>query len=120
MTLTDKYDCDNEKVAIGKGTLAGKGVYAKRDIAEGETVIQYRLTPLSEEEYSNLPESERMFTHRHGETTYLYSEPERYVNHSNDPNTFQDLVMQQDIALRPIAKGEMITTDSTKDDVSEV
>lgn len=102
---------------IGKGNLAGKGVYVNRDFKKGEVVIQYRLKPLTEEEYEQLPESEKMFTHSHRGQTYLYSEPERYVNHSDHPNTYQDLVKQCDIALRDIEKGEMITTDATKDDI---
>ena len=59
-----------------------------------------------------------MFTHIHYGQVYLYSEPERYVNHSETPNTYQDLKKQQDIALREIKKGEMITTNANKDDVS--
>ena len=106
-----------DNVTIGEGDLAGKGVYAARDIAEGETVIQYSLTPLSEREFEDLPESEQMFTHSHGGVIFLYSEPERYVNHSDTPNTYQDLETQRDVALRPIRKGEMITTDSSKDDI---
>ena len=64
-----------DNVTIGEGDLAGKGVYAARDIAEGETVIQYSLTPLSEREFEDLPESEQMFTHSHGGVIFLYSEP---------------------------------------------
>ena len=103
-------------VIIGKGNLAGKGVYANRDFAKGEVVIAYKLTALTEQEFDNLPENEKQFTHVHGGTTYLYSEPERYVNHSDTPNTYQNLDAKCDIALREIKKGEMITTDSTKDD----
>ena len=58
-----------------------------------------------------------MFVHEHWNQLYLYGEPERYVNHSNNPNIYQDLKKQQDIALRDIKKGEMITGDATKDDV---
>lgn len=104
-------------VTIGKGELAGKGVYANRDFAKGEAVIQYHLKPLTQEEFEDLLESEKMFTHFHWGQIQLYSEPERYVNHSENPNTYQDLVKQQDIALRDIKKGEMITSDATKDDV---
>ena len=106
-----------EDVFIGKGNLAGKGVYANRDFKEGEVVIQYHLKPLTEEEYEQLPESEKMFTHTHWDQIMLYGEPERYVNHSDDPNTYQDLKKQQDIALKDIKKGEMITGDATKDDI---
>jgi len=106
-----------ENVIIGKGNLTGKGVYAARDFKKGEVVIQYHLTALTEAEYEALPESEKMFTHNHWGTIYLYSEPERYVNHSPNPNTYQDLIKQQDIALRDIKKGEAITGDATKDDI---
>lgn len=103
-------------IIIGKGNLAGKGVYANRDFREGEVVIQYHLKPLTEEEYKQLPESEKCFTHSHWGQIMLYGEPERYVNHSDNPNTYQDLNKQLDIALRDIKKGEMITGDATKDD----
>jgi SET domain-containing protein len=114
---------DNEKlkmndVVVEKGELAGKGVYANRDFGKDEVVIKYNLQPLTEEEYKNLPESEKMFTHIHWGQIYLYSEPERYVNHSDSPNTYQDLDKQQEVALRDIKKGEMITTNANKDDVS--
>ncbi len=104
-------------VIIGKGNLAGKGVYANKDFKKGEVVIQYHLRPLSKEEYKKLPKSEKMFTHTHWGQINLYSEPERYVNHSFSGNVYQDLVKQCDIALRDIKKGEPITGDATKDDV---
>lgn len=105
-------------VIIGEGNLAGKGVYVNRDFQKDEVVIQYHLKPLTEEEYEKLPESEKKFTHTHHGTIYLYSEPERYVNHSDNPNTYQDLERQCDVALWDIKKGEAITTDAAKDDIS--
>ena len=104
-------------VVIGKGKLLGKGVYANRDFKKDEVVIKYHLKPLTEEEYKNLPESKKMFTHSYRGQIFLYQEPERYVNHSSEPNTYQDHIQKADIALRDIKKGEMITTDATKDDV---
>lgn len=103
---------------IGKGNLVGKGVYANRDFKKGEVTIKYNLKPLTQEEYKNLPKSEKMFTHKYWGVIHLYSEPERYVNHSKTPNTYQELNDTCDIALRDIKKGEMITTDATKDDIS--
>ncbi len=105
-------------VVIGKGNLAGKGVYANRNFKKGEVVIKYNLKPLTKEEYKNLPKSEKMFTHTHWGQINLYSEPERYVNHSFNGNVYPDLVKQCDIALRDIEKGEVITGDATKDDFS--
>ena len=103
---------------IGKGKLAGKGVYANRDFKEGEIVTKYSLKPLTKEDYKKLPKSEKKFAHIHWGQTYLYLEPDRYVNHSDNPNTYQDLINKCDIARRDIKKGEMITTDATKDDIS--
>ena len=47
---------------------------------------------------------------------FLYPIPERYVNHSDNPNTIQNFEKGYDIALRDIKSGEEITTDSTKED----
>lgn len=104
-------------VEIGNGNLQGHGVYAGRDFKKGEVVIKYNLQPLSAEEFAKLPENEKEFTHTHWGQVHLYSKPERYVNHSDNPNTYQDLNKQCDIALRDISRGEMITTDDTKDDI---
>jgi len=106
-----------ENVIIRKGNLAGKGVYAAKNFSKGEVVIEYHLQPLSDQEYSVLSESEKDFVHTHRNQKYLYGEPERYVNHSENPNTYQDLNKKCDVALRDIQKGEMITTDATKDDI---
>ena len=107
-----------QNVIIRKGNLAGKGVCAGRKFKKGEVIIRYHLKSLSEKEYKSLPKSEKMFIHNHYGKIYLYSEPERYVNHSKKPNTIQDLKKKQDIALRDIKKGEIITTDAKRDDIS--
>lgn len=104
-------------VVIGEGNLAGKGVYAARDFKKDEVVVPYHLKPLIQEEFDALPESENEFTHAQHGIIHLYSEPERYVNHADNPNTYQDFGRQADVALRDIKKGEAITTDATKDDV---
>ncbi len=106
-----------QDVLIGPGNLAGKGIYAARDFRKGEKVIQYNLQPLTPQEYRGLSEEEQLFTHTQHGQIYLYGEPERYVNHADTPNTYQDLEQQCDIALRDIKAGEAITTDATKDDI---
>ena len=105
-------------MTIGKGNLGGKGVYANRNFKKGDVVIRYNLTPLTEGEFENLPEDEKEYTHTHWGTIYHYGEPERHVNHADNPNTCQDLENSCDVALRDISEGEMITTDATKDDVA--
>ncbi len=105
-------------VIIGKGNLEGKGVYAGTGFKQGEVVIRYNLRTLTDEEFKDLPENEKMFVHIHKGVKQLYAEPERYVNHSPQPNTRQDLENERDIALRDIKKGEAITTNATKDDIN--
>lgn len=107
-------------VFIGKGKLAGKGVYAARDFKEGEIVKFYNLKPLTQSEYDALPKSEKMFTHSFWNQIYLFPQPSRYTNHSANPNTRADLKKMCDYAIRPIKKGEMITTNATEEVRSEV
>ena len=95
-----------------------KGVFANRKFKRGEIVIKYNLKPLTKEEFDTLPKEEKNFTHKHWGVIYLYQSPERYVNHTSNPNTIQDLQKKCDIAKRDIEKGEEITTDATKDEVS--
>ncbi|MEK6963160.1 MAG: SET domain-containing protein [Nanoarchaeota archaeon] len=103
-------------VTVKKGNLFGKGVFANRDFKKGEVVIKYKLKSLTEQEYEDLPAMEKNFTHVHWGIIHLYSSPERYVNHSSNPNTHPNFKDQCDVAIRDIKKGEQITTDATKDD----
>ena len=107
-------------VEIGKGSLGGRGIYATRRFAEGEVVVSYELRRLSREEYLALPESERLFVHSYWGDRWLYPEPARYVNHADDPNTFQDFDRRCDIASQPIEAGELITTDARKETEREL
>ncbi|MBS3070790.1 SET domain-containing protein [Candidatus Pacearchaeota archaeon] len=105
-------------VKIRKGNLEGKGTYANRNFKKGEVVIKYNLKPLTKEEYEKLSENLKNYVHTHFGQLNLYSEPERYVNHSKNPNTTQNLKEKCDIATRDIKKGEEVTTNATKDDIS--
>ncbi|MBI4116171.1 SET domain-containing protein [Candidatus Pacearchaeota archaeon] len=104
------------KIGQFKTIGIGDGIFANRNFKKGEIVIKYNLKHLTPGEFENLPESEKEFTHSHFGKIYLYSIPERYVNHSSNPNTIQDIKKRCDIALRNIKKGEEITTDAAKDD----
>ena len=105
-------------VLVKRGKISGKGVFANRNFRKGEKVIKYKLTPLTEKAFNHLSKSERNFVHKQEGVRYLYSSPERYVNHSTSPNTIQDIKNRCDLAKRYIKRGEEITTDSTKDDVA--
>ena len=109
-----------DDVYIGKGKLAGKGVYAARDFREGELVKMYNLKPLTQADFDALPKSERMFVHSFWNQMYLFPEPSRYTNHSVKPNVRPDLDKMCDYAIRPIKKGEMITINATKEVQNEL
>jgi hypothetical protein len=100
-------------VIIGKGKLAGKGVYAARDFEVGEVVKFYNLKELSQKDFDTLRQNEKMFVHSFWGKMYLFPEPSRYTNHSANPNTRSDLSKMCDIAIKPIKKGVMITTNAT-------
>ena len=100
-------------VTIGKGNLAGKGVYAARDFEQGELVVPYNLTELTQAEFGALPVSEREWKHSFWGMIFLFPEPARYVNNAENPSTFPDLDKMGDFALRPIKKGEAITIDDS-------
>ena len=102
-------------VVIGKGKLAGKGVYAARDFKKGELVELYNLKALTQNEFDSIPKNEQMFVHSFWGKMYLFPEPSRYINHSANPNTILDLNKMCDYAIRPIKKGEMITTNATQE-----
>ncbi|GAA4608671.1 hypothetical protein BJY16_006958 [Actinoplanes octamycinicus] len=108
------------EVLLGDGDLAGRGVYAARDFAAGEVVIDYRLRPLTTAEYHALPPGEDLFVHSYGGRRFLYPPPARFVNHSDDPSCWQDFDRGCDIALRPIARGEPITIDATQETAREL
>lgn len=104
-----------KNIVIGKGKLAGKGVYAARDFSKGELVLTYNLQALTQDEFNALPKGEQMFVHSFWGKMYLFPGPSRYTNHSANPNTMSDLKKMCDYAIRPISKGEMITTNATEE-----
>ena len=111
---------DFDNVEIKKSGIGqfndGLGVFALRDFKKGEVVIKYNLTTLSEEDYKNLPASEKHFTHKRHGVIYYYPDPERHVNRYKDPNVYPDMEQEADIALRDINKGEEL---SIQEDIKE-
>ncbi len=104
-------------LVVRESKIHGKGVFANKNFKKGEIVVKYNLKPLTAEEFENLPESEKHFTSKQDGQIWLFSSPERYVNHSCEPNTNPNLKEKIDFAIRDILKGEEILTDYTKDDV---
>jgi len=99
-------------VVIGKGKLAGKGLYAGRDFNKGELVKYWNLQPLTQTEFDALPKSEHMFVHTFDGKLFLFPEPSRYTNHSANPTIYSDFEKECDYALRQIKKGEPLTINA--------
>lgn len=98
-------------IKIDVGNFRGKGVYATRNFKKGDVVVPYDTRTISREEYRELPEEEHAYVHSFYCRRHLFQGAARYVNHSKEPNTYQDLVNMADVASRDIAGGEEITTD---------
>ena len=102
---------------VKESKIHGKGVFASKNFKKGDIVIKYNLKPLTKEEFDNLPKSEKHFTSFENGKYWLFPSPERYVNHSCEPNIHPNLKEKYDFAIKNIKKGDEIVTDYTKDDV---
>lgn len=109
-----------DDVRLGPGQLAGTGVYAARDFAAGEVVLDFELRPLDERAYRALPPGDDLFVHSYGGRRFLYPVPARFVNHADDPSCVQDFETSRNVALRPIAAGEPITIDARQETAREL
>ncbi len=110
--IYQRWNESMKDVYIGKGKLAGKGLYAARDFKKGELVKLWNLKPLTQAEFDVLPKAEHMFVHTLGGKLFLFPEPSRYTNHSSNPTTYSDFGERCDYALRAIKKDEPITVDA--------
>mgnify|MGYP001573536985 CR=1 FL=1 len=99
------------KIEVRNSGFDRKGVFAIKDLKKGEVVnVWHPKKIVIEEEMKNLPEDEQNHTTPEGKGNYMVmGEPERFVNHSCDPNTY--VHNKTDIALRDIKKEEEITSD---------
>jgi SET domain-containing protein len=99
-----------DKFEVKKSKISGKGLFATALIKKGETVISWNPKVITKEEASKLPEDEqRHYLYPEGDNMLWMQPPERYMNHSCDPNTHT--VGRGDVALSDIQPGEEITSD---------
>lgn len=104
-----------DSVSLKNSALEGKGLFAKRPFKKGEVVLGWNddNVYLTESELAALPSELRRYVALYKDKYLLIAEPERYMNHSCNPNTQTD-ESGIDIALRDIAVGEEITGDYTR------
>ncbi|MEK7188329.1 MAG: SET domain-containing protein-lysine N-methyltransferase [Patescibacteria group bacterium] len=103
-----------KKVEVKTSKIQGKGVYALADIKKGEVVLII--------DDSHVVKDPTKLTNKQNEFDYDYladgkvilmQSPEKYINHSCDPNTYTKTVngIRNVIAMRDIKAGEEIIYD---------
>lgn len=94
---------------IKKSKIQGKGVFAGRVFEKGEVVLKWKPKILKLSEMKNLSAKEKHYLYKAGKNKYFLEQPpERYVNHSCNPNT--RVKNYCDVAIRNIRRGEEITS----------
>jgi SET domain-containing protein len=109
-------------VEVRRSRIQGRGVYATRDIAEGERIIEYTGALITNDEADEQCDDEQMRRHH----TFLFGVDDRYtidgarggnearfINHSCEPNC-ESVVERRRVfihAMRDIAAGEELVYD---------
>jgi SET domain-containing protein len=106
-------------VIVKESKIHGKGVFAARDFKKGESITKWDTSrTMTKEELQNASkEDKRYITVMNGKTVVM-QEPERYVNHSCNPNTI--IKNFSDVARRDIKTGEEITGNYLEEGSLEV
>ncbi len=101
-------------VIVKDSPIHGKGVFAARDFMKGESVVVWDTSKtLTEQDIEKLSDEEKLYVVYFGGKRFLMQPPEKYINHSCNPNTFMKDF--RDIAKRDIGKDEEITTDYSEE-----
>jgi len=100
----------SDNVYVGKSKINGLGVFAAKDFNSGDLVMRWNTSKiLTDEEVDKLPKNKQDYLNCIDGQNIIMQEPERYVNHSCQPNTMTQNLC--DIAIKDIHKGEEITED---------
>lgn len=99
----------NDDVTVKESRIQGNGVFATRDFKKREIVLNWNPKFIEESDIEKLSDQEKHYISKVNGKILLMQPPERYVNHSCDPNTKP--VNQSDMAIKNIKKGEEITSD---------
>ncbi len=103
-----------KSVEIKNSNIQGKGVYACKNFKNGSCVLKIDdshvitdITTLTKEQY------ELHCDYLSDGTVILMQEPEVYINHSCDPNTYVKTInkVREVLAMRDIKAGDEITYD---------
>lgn len=101
------------RVRVSKSSIEGTGVFACFDLVEGEVVLRIDDSHVVNQEYP-VPEEEAVHFDYLGAGRVIWMQaPERYINHSCDPNVYIRTrnCVREVLALRSIRAGEEIAYD---------
>ena len=97
-----------DNIVVKKSKINGKGVFAKRDFKKGEVVLRWNPKTISKKQFDELAKIDSRYLLKQEDDYFLMQSPEKFVNHSCDPNTKAE--HGTDVALRDIETGEEITS----------
>ena len=112
----------SQSVIVRRSRIQGRGVFAARDIGEGEAIIEYTGALITHKQADAQCDDETMRRHH----TFLFAVDDRYVvdgarggnearfiNHSCEPNCESVIVRRRVFihALRDIPRGEELVYD---------
>ncbi len=97
------------KFVVHSSDISGRGLFAKELIKAGEVIVAWHPKVLTREQAEGLSAEEKHYLYPEGDTMLYMQPPERYMNHSCEPNTH--VIGKSDVALRDIQPGEEITSD---------
>jgi SET domain-containing protein len=102
-------------VLIKKSRIEGKGVFANTNFKKGDVVMKWDASmTLTKNEAKFIPARYRKYLVHHKGRFIMSQAPEKYLNHSCEPNTKEGNLY--DVALKSIRKGEELTTDYSIED----
>ncbi len=107
------YIDKDKNVRVAESSKEGKGVFAKRNFNKGDVVLEIDDTHVIEDENALTPEQHAYDLDYLEDKIVLMQSPEKFINHSCDPNTYTKTEhgIRRVIAMRDIKEGEEITYD---------
>src|SRR3989344_8105049 len=97
-------------VIIKKSKIQGTGVFANIGFKKGDIVMKWDTSiTLTKKEAKKIPTRYRKYLVFHKGKFIMAQSPEKYLNHSCEPNTKEGNLC--DVANRDIKQGEELTTD---------
>lgn len=99
-----------EDFVIKKSKISGKGLFATRVFKKGELVLKWNPKFLTKSEIKEISKDEEKYIWHAARNKYVFMQPpERYVNHSCNPNL--TVRKNSEYAKRDIEKGEELTSN---------